>query len=68
MKKVEKGKKKLEVKKEKVRPLTDEDLDKVAGGATVVILSVSKSGGIATRDCPSGGSMSRTTRSMTTNP
>ena len=33
MKKVEKRKKKLEVKKEKVRPLTDDDLDKVAGGA-----------------------------------
>jgi hypothetical protein len=33
MKKVEKGKKKLEVKKEKVRPLSDEDLDNVAGGA-----------------------------------
>ena len=35
MKKVAKGKKKLEVKKEKVRPLNDEDLDKVAGGRAV---------------------------------
>jgi len=33
MKKGAGAKKKLEIKKEKVRPLTDEDLDNVAGGA-----------------------------------
>ena len=56
MKKVGKGKKKLEVKKEKVRPLTDEDLDKVAGGATVVppvsAISIMQIR-VPTRDCAS---------------
>jgi hypothetical protein len=42
LKKVEKGKKKkLEVKKEKVAPLTDDDLDKVAGGTLIYSVAMS---------------------------
>jgi len=54
MKKVEKRKKKLEVKKEKVRPLTDDDLDKVAG-ASAACLSVIRGSGMATSQPPSAG-------------
>ena len=53
MKKVEKRKKKLEVKKEKVRPLTDDDLDKVAGGTMILsqacMSAIKGSGGAGSR-------------------
>jgi hypothetical protein len=44
MKKNEDAAKKLEVNKEKVRPLTDEDLDGVAGGQSGAVHPTSRAG------------------------